>query len=359
MVHRIRALDPLFFRDGRPFTMGDDTMAAGIFPPYPGVLYGALRAAKACKLGIPVTEIEPRTSGLRITDIRLYREEDNVHYFPTPLDLVATDEENTKTGRLLELKKVPQRICTNSVFKDFLLMAPSAEKVDSAEGTLINKSLLEAYLDIGTASEYRYELRNPTKEQFFMEEAKIGLARDTYRKNAREGYLYRISMSRLQGIHFDIETNLQPGETTSLIKLGGEARQAVLFSLPTATTDRYPLAYTRPKAKNWFKIYLATPALFRNGYFPDLKTLFSRNDLEIKAAVVGKKQHIGGFDMRQGMPKSMLKAVPAGSVYYCFANEGIGDLTNLPASISEFRAEEGFGLYHIGAVHQMRENSTT
>ena len=40
---RIKALDTLFFRDGKPFTSGEETWADGTFPPYPSVLYGALR----------------------------------------------------------------------------------------------------------------------------------------------------------------------------------------------------------------------------------------------------------------------------------------------------------------------------
>ena len=45
----LRPLDSLFFRDGRPFNQDDEGMAVvrSAFPPFPGVLTGAFRAAVA------------------------------------------------------------------------------------------------------------------------------------------------------------------------------------------------------------------------------------------------------------------------------------------------------------------------
>ena len=34
-IIEIEALDTLFFRDGKPFTMGQDTVGESIFPPHP------------------------------------------------------------------------------------------------------------------------------------------------------------------------------------------------------------------------------------------------------------------------------------------------------------------------------------
>lgn len=42
-IIEIQALGTLFFRDGKPFTMGAETYAEGIFPPLPSTIYGALR----------------------------------------------------------------------------------------------------------------------------------------------------------------------------------------------------------------------------------------------------------------------------------------------------------------------------
>ncbi|HEC25711.1 MAG TPA: hypothetical protein ENI54_06865, partial [bacterium] len=45
MIVEIDALDTLFFRDGKPFTMAENRWADTVFPPFPSVIYGALRSA--------------------------------------------------------------------------------------------------------------------------------------------------------------------------------------------------------------------------------------------------------------------------------------------------------------------------
>jgi CRISPR type III-B/RAMP module-associated protein Cmr3 len=44
MWYEIIPNDTLFFRDGRPFSMGTETWATSIFPPYPSTVYGAIRS---------------------------------------------------------------------------------------------------------------------------------------------------------------------------------------------------------------------------------------------------------------------------------------------------------------------------
>ena len=45
MTIQLDALDTLFFKDGKPFSLGEETWADGIFPPPPSVVYGATRTA--------------------------------------------------------------------------------------------------------------------------------------------------------------------------------------------------------------------------------------------------------------------------------------------------------------------------
>lgn len=68
----IQALDTLFFRDGKPFDMGDDNWAEGIFPPPPSVIYGALRSAYFAEhpenMALANTDNDP-TKEIRINQI--------------------------------------------------------------------------------------------------------------------------------------------------------------------------------------------------------------------------------------------------------------------------------------------------
>ncbi len=44
MIIKINPVDTLLFRDGKPFSMGENTWPDTVFPPYPSVIYGALRS---------------------------------------------------------------------------------------------------------------------------------------------------------------------------------------------------------------------------------------------------------------------------------------------------------------------------
>ncbi len=55
MIRSIFSLTPtdtFFFRDGKPFSRGESSTAAGIFPPFPSTVYGALRTAYISEHGI-------------------------------------------------------------------------------------------------------------------------------------------------------------------------------------------------------------------------------------------------------------------------------------------------------------------
>ncbi|MCS7215870.1 MAG: hypothetical protein NZ826_06960, partial [Thermodesulfovibrio sp.] len=109
-----------------------------------------------------------------------------------------------------------------------------------------------------------------------------------------------------------------------------------------------------------FKIYLATPAIFRKGWLPDwidetsLEGEFKKIKLKLVCCAIGKYIRIGGWDLAKEEPKPMYKAVPAGSVYYFEVlnniTEGeIKDTFHLK-NISDINSEEGFGLCLVGDV---------
>ena len=100
MVIKIRPLDTLFFRTGKPFTMGEDTWAESLFPPYPSTLYGAIRSflifqregLKAFINGKYKDDIgTPDKKGfLKIKGPLLSKNSEL--FFPAPLDLAKLEE---------------------------------------------------------------------------------------------------------------------------------------------------------------------------------------------------------------------------------------------------------------------------
>ena len=104
-IIELDALDTLFFRDGKPFSMGDDVWADGIFPPSPSVFYGAIRSIyfseNIDKLELTATINNDPTKDLIIKGIFFSINEKP--YFPLPMDLVK--EKNSEKNKTLLLKK--------------------------------------------------------------------------------------------------------------------------------------------------------------------------------------------------------------------------------------------------------------
>ena len=100
MWYKIKPLDTLFFRDGRPFTMGSETWANLIFPPYPSTLYGAIRSWLIFERG----NIQDFKNGKFKDEIGTPNEKgklslkgpfiaiENKFYFPIPIDMLDMGE---------------------------------------------------------------------------------------------------------------------------------------------------------------------------------------------------------------------------------------------------------------------------
>lgn len=335
---KFKAIDTLFFRDGKPFTMGTESAGANSFPPSPGVFYGAIRSAYASHLGLAAQEIAKHTLDLVIHEIQFYHSAENQYYLPTPLDIVLNEESEA----LAVLQPVPfQELNAFSNYPyPYLLKADF--RVGTLERSLISEDLMKFYLEDEDPPNKLLALNTEC-----IQEEKTGIARDPLTRVTREGFLYRINMLRLPNLQFVLGINYPFSKLSLMIKLGGEGRACTLSSDPF---ERPPLLTLKTK---YFKILLTTPAFFKSGYEPDLKSKLGKGlEVEIMSAVVGKKVAIGGFDMVKKQPKPMLYAVPAGSVYYCKLKEGnIADLMvklNALISISDDRENEGFGLFRIG-----------
>ena len=110
----------------------------------------------------------------------------------------------------------------------------------------------------------------------------------------------------------------------------------------------------------YFKIYLATPAIFENGWFPkwlnkvSFEGEYNGIKLKLVPCVIGRPLAIGGWDVVQNKPKPLRKAVPEVSIYYFKIlnnsdKENIKDVFHLK-NISDINPEEGFGLSLVGEV---------
>lgn len=356
MIVKIDPIDTLFFRDGKPFTMGSDTWADAIFPPHPSVIYGALRSAYFSN---HIDELEKAnetsdpTKTLKIKGI--YFLIGNDIYYPLPIDCVR-EKNNVNDIMKVTMLSVIENKGISSCAVGWILSCKGNEKVENVPDGLIRKSMFKKYLLLENPSRFSIRKLN----DFIISEPKIGIGIDRDTHASEESKLYRVDMQRLEdrqgtklSIIVDFEGLTLP-EEGGLIKLGGEGK-AVSYNKYDESVSVGSSVFIEKR----FKVYLATPAIFENGWLPkwiDEKTLIGNYkgiELRLLTASIGKQINIGGFDMKRKRPKPMYKAVPAGSIY-CF--EIIkGDTQKFHESfngtaISDVYPEQGFGISFLGKL---------
>ena len=352
---KIDALDTLFFRDGKPFTMGAETWGSGVFPPYPSMLYGALRSLyfsypnNIDKLKLASSVDTPNsTDPTAPFEIKgLYLQHGNDLIFPSPLDCV--EEKGSKEKKLMILKPQKAQFISNCRTAE-ILRADSKKQIENADDGWINSSTLGKYL-IGNYNDMSY-LR---LSDYVLSEAKIGISRNNWTHTAEDSMLYRVGMKRLKDIAIvvDIE-GLKLSAKSGLMKFGGEGRPASFTVNDSLPIDAPGLS------DNKIKLYLTTPAIFKNGWLPEqidentLEGEMSGIKLKLITAAIGKPVYIGGFDIKKGGPKPMKRSVPAGSVYY-FELQGsynepqvIEAFHNKAISDDVANRKQGFGIAYVG-----------
>ncbi|HOQ40249.1 MAG TPA: type III-B CRISPR module-associated protein Cmr3 [Fervidobacterium sp.] len=371
MIARVKPFDTLFFKAGRPFSAGSDSWTDISFPPFPSTFYGALRSFLIFNSGTleefangthklqsvigrrTVNVIEYGTLTLNGT----YMVKGGFPYFPAPLDLVLNDNkaEPVIFGKKSEL------FHSNYELDNYLIWKKNSQ-VDEAKGWIDDSNLMD-YLKNRTNS---FEIVQSS--EFLNIEEKIGIARDNETFTSKEGFLYRIPLVRLSDdtvfvIDFDgIDGSILP--SSGVLKLGGESK-AAKFNIEKEDLLSALKNIDFKFDNGYFKIYLATPAIFKNGWLPswiDPSNYEGEyNDIKVKlvACALGKSISVGGWDLVRGAPKPARRAVPAGSVYYFKILNTVN--TERIRSTFHFRSisdnfgdidysKEGFGLSILGEV---------
>lgn len=348
------AIDTLFFKDGKPFSMGAESWADGIFPPNPGTLYGSIRTnmLSAHPDGFTVADTDADTTKqLKITGISYFVA--NSAHFPLPLDCVRRKDnpgDNVDEVFNLVLNK-KEKMCSSYAFPHYLA-PPEQQKVESISDGLITTESLVDYLETG-----KLQIVCERMSEFITREPKVGIGRMNSTRTTDKGKLYRVGMVRLEGnkgrgvsapkkMKILVNLNQQVALPAQFAKLGGEGK------LTTNTNTTFPEIATVKSDSQYIKIYLSTAAIFHQGAIPSFADhpLLKEFDIEIMAAVTGKPNYVGGFDMKNKKPKVMMRSVPAGSVYYIHCKQGAAALAEKihGNSISDFCSSEGYGIAYVG-----------
>ena len=374
--------DTFFFRDGRPFTKGEQSEGHSIFPPLPSTVLGALRSAYIAEFGdLPLFDSggmrntigtpESLCDAIQLRGVFLVSNRDNQldMFFPVPLDLVyKKSEERTRHTPLHELTPTSKNFTSNDVSNTILAWSNS-ESIDSDADGLLDMVDIEQYLEKAPIN-----LQLISRTTFIEPETKIGIARSGDTLSSEDHMLYRMNMSRFKnndgsyGFVADYECNKSLPKAGGLLKLGGEGKSFVYRDIDLdvdSLSSHLDTVRVSIKSTGIFKLYFATPTIFKNGWLPlwlasdNLSGEYPLEDkppisLRLITAAVGKPITVGGWSMAKGQAKPTYRAVPAGSVYYfeLIDRSRIDDLIDAfhYQNISDERSEEGFGLALIGVA---------
>jgi CRISPR-associated protein Cmr3 len=316
----LRPYDKLFVKDGRPLSLEDDTAASGLFPPPPSVFFGALRSAVLSKAdAAPGSDEDPIHTG-HILGIAFARNGELL--FPAPNDLVREkskdDKERVEPAYRLTLSNPEDtKLTSQPIPGGHLLETPNKGEIVQSVGGYITANGLRDYL-AGNPVPAK-ELLNADK--LYEGVPKLGIGLDYASGTTKDGLLYTMTMQQLSP---DVRLCVRAegfGPLTKDIRLGAEARAA---EVKASATDDLTWPTDLPTSGEYLTMYLATPAVFRQGWIPDCidpKTMEGKiggNSVRLVAASVGKTIPLGGWDIAKGCPKPMRRAVPAGSVYHFF-----------------------------------------
>jgi CRISPR-associated protein Cmr3 len=359
MLLEIKPLDTVFFRNARPFSMGEDTWADSMFPPNPSVLYGALRTVfiqQHSDFNKSAEELTAATENLRINGI--FIRDGQLNLFPVPLDLVQKKGEPETNANLFNLSVFPRPAGLQFISSG---LTCGYQTEDEAHPEAVS-----GYFKLENLNDYIAGAKNVQYVPGYavVSEPKIGIKLNNATRSTNgdaAGSLYRVELNRMADTARIIVDCDGMGDISNQVsRLGGEGKLAIFR--PLRDTFQIP----SPAIKQYFKIYLSTPAFFRNGWIPgwlDENMIGSPSKgikIRLLAAATGRPVAIGGWDMKAVAPKTMLRAVPAGSVYCFEILEGDPDeilqlfhrksiSENIPVGPGKVfeSAKEGFGISFV------------
>ncbi len=377
--------DVLMFRDGKPFSGGDDHYARGVFPPFPSTFYGALRSKilsdrypefeRYAQGDVPedLKDVigSPDSPGrLTITNFLLGQQVPSgavEPLFPVPRDVLG--RKGAKGGPytiVVPLEGACESFTSNLPLPSLLpLWHRDTGVLESVEG-FMRREEMEAYLT-GRPPGELLRTDAPSDEggdkgsshrRLYQTEERVGIRKGRETRAAAAGALYSVDYFRLRsgaGFLVDVE-GAETFPTEGLLRLGGDHRSAFFRACDSSMPDPTKVKAASERG-NRFKLVLLTPAVFDKGWLPawvDPESGLGRHGnlrLRLTGAAVGKPVSVGGFDLVRRAPKDMRKAVPVGSVFFFELQEGTWDEVFTSfwlARVSEERAHEGFGISIIG-----------
>lgn len=365
---RLRGVDPLLFRDGRPFAAELGAQRADSLPvPYPGVIAGAVRTAVGPAAGWK-WETDGPTKALAL-DVHgpVVCIGDGKPVVAAPADAVIYKKDNEKKNPLQCMCLRPREVPTDSGcnMPDSLRPVEVTNEEKPERGySMWLWSDLEKWLAEPTGAGF-----DPLPEDF----CNIGLPAVEERTHvqigpngiAEDGMLFTtasvVPLERRRDkdgkkIERDWSYVVRVASDTDIrgpLFLGGERRVAIA---ETGTPTDWPVCPDDLNQKlasaRRIRMILVTPAIFSGGWRPGwaggAPPGVSGLKLTLVSACVPRREAVSGWDYAKREPKAVRWLVPAGSVFFF---EAEGDTSALASSawlapVSDYDQDrrDGYGL---------------
>jgi CRISPR-associated protein Cmr3 len=375
---RLAPDDVLFFRDGRPSSLGDDHYLASLFPPLPSTLYGALRTRRLLDEevaldGLDRSNWDARLRGLTAElggwggfgslEVRgpwLVRGESEV-LLPAPHDLALVlaggrpSEEPGAIERVLRYRPAEGGEAGGASHRlqrlaPFERTASGWREWQGADPEPPDQRFLTPEgIRRWSAGETPEPQHFVSARDLWTVETRTGVGLEKERRTSQEGRLYTFGFIRLQkGVALGFEARGTPLSADGGVRLGGEGRTARLIAGPALPLPPAPAA-----AEDSFRLGFFTPALSRGGAWPpgftpaSLDGRLAGQPCQLQAAVCRGAVPVGGWDLANKAPKPLRRAIPAGSVYR-FTGAAAAAAAVHGGGLNDFDPEhlsrQGFGL---------------
>ncbi|HVB24676.1 MAG TPA: type III-B CRISPR module-associated protein Cmr3 [Ktedonobacteraceae bacterium] len=381
--------EPLLFRTGRPFDVGENNFAESIFPPTPETLQGAVRAMIATHwdIGKTLDQIfqQPELTALigdrtqygrfRITGITLgrYKKENAPdmsmeQIFPAPSHILQEEDGEKRQVRLIP-RKTQNDIQTD--LPDNMQLLYPGENIEDSQGKL---EPVRGWLTENGLQTALWTNKDIAKEDIissndiFVTEPRMGIGMNNVTKTTQEGQLYQVQKLRMNphvnpdyfyGFIIDVRlalsstggtvtANSEPlvddDQTQKLLKLpdkgwvtlGGERRAAHFTVLHSQSSRQIP-------KRQGTLLYLATPTVLKGGWRPQT---WRSPLVPPVAASINRYQPIGGWRLVPGSGagenKTMYRCVPAGSVYF------FDQIVTIPEFLTDDATNQDWNGWQIG-----------
>lgn len=366
----LEPVDVWLFRDGRPFSAGEEHLARSLFPPSPLTVQGALRSLilghdrvsweeyrtqasseardLGQKIGYPAGPGRQASLGsfsMAGPFVARYKRGRVERYTPLPADVVQHAEQGYYFA--LQPAKGPPFKADWPMNGLFPLWPGPTEDIESLKsGGWLSEQALDNYFQ----GLYFSPLAS---ESLFGGEPRFGIALDYSTRTPVKHMLYQAEFVRPDstpneevGLLVRLDGVKLPSDE-GVMAMGGEAKGARYRILKDSDVIA-GAGVGQPTSR--LKIVFLTPAWFSDGWQPvDGNAGWSRllgNSVRLVAVATGRPQHIGGWDLAENWHKSMAAYVPAGSVYFFESDRPIRvpsrPLTETPQAYSSLEAQ-GFG----------------